>query len=400
MKMNHLSIFKVFRPVLALPNLLAMISLVSVLYSPTSYADVVKPALIEISVHTEGRFSIELRASIEAMMTGIDGRYKNTKDAPNAEAYDVLRALQPDELAKEFTPFQQQLIDQISLKFDDKKADLNISKVVIPEPGYKKVPRISLIMVEGIMSTEAETVQWYFPAKLGDNAVRIRQVDEKNEKWHWSTWQWLRKDQPSEPFSLTEVYNPPTLIETVQTYTGAGFDHILPKGLDHILFILGIFLLSLKMRPLLWQVTMFTLAHSITLSLSMLNIISLPSSIVEPLIALSIAYIAIENIFAKDNDQKARNSRLAIVFAFGLLHGLGFASMLADFGMPEDAFATALISFNVGVELGQIFVVGLAFLAVGLWFGEKSWYRQAIIIPCSLMIAATGLYWTYDRIVF
>jgi len=398
--MNHLSIFKVFHPTLAFTNLLALISLVSMLYFPTASADVVKPALVEISVFNEGKFSIELRASIEAMMTGIDGRYKNTNDAPNAEAYDVLRALQPDELGKEFDSFKQQLIDQISLTFDQTEAKLNITTVKIPEPGYKKVPRISLIMIEGTMSTEAESVIWYFPAKLGDNAVRIRQVNQEKEKWHWSTWQWLRKDKSSEPFSLTEVFNPPTLLDTIQTYTGAGFDHILPKGLDHILFILGIFLLSLKMRPLLWQVTMFTLAHSITLSLSMLNIISLPSSIVEPLIALSIAYIAIENIFAKDHDQKARNSRLAIVFGFGLLHGMGFASMLADFGLPEDAFATALISFNVGVELGQLFVIAMAFLAVGLWFGKKPWYRQAIIVPCSVMIAATGLYWTYDRIVF
>lgn len=120
--MNHLSIFKVFRSVLALSNLVSIISVVSILYSPTSYADVVKPALIEISTFTNGKFSIELRASIEAMMTGIDGRYKNTQDAPNAGAYDELRALQPDELAEKFTPFQQQLIKQISLKFDDKNA--------------------------------------------------------------------------------------------------------------------------------------------------------------------------------------------------------------------------------------------------------------------------------------
>jgi len=400
MKMNHLSICKFFPPSLAFTYLAVLISLVSIVYSPSIRADVVKPALIEISTYKEGKFSIELRVSIEAMMTGIDGSYKNTQDAPNAEAYDELRALQPDELGIKFSQFQQQLIDQVSLTFDDKKADLNITSVSIPEPGYKKVPRISLIMIEGTMSTDAESVVWYFPSKLGDNAVRIRQVDQKSEKWHWSTWQWLRKDQPSKPFSLTEVFNPPTIFETIQTYTGAGFDHILPKGLDHILFILGIFLLSLRMRPLLWQVTMFTLAHSITLSLSMLNIINMPANIVEPLIALSIAYIAIENIFAKDHNEKARNSRLAIVFGFGLLHGMGFASMLADFGMPEDAFAAALISFNVGVELGQLFVIAVAFLAVGLWFGKKSWYRQAIIVPCSVMIAMTGLYWTYDRIVF
>ncbi|MDH5518061.1 MAG: HupE/UreJ family protein [Gammaproteobacteria bacterium] len=401
--MKHLSIPHIlhfFRQLTRSQALIPLLSL-SLWISPgPSQADIVKPALIEISIFSKGTYQVEVRASIEAIMSGIDARYKNTQDSPNAEAYDKLRAMQADELLSAFEAFKPRLYNEVYLKFDGQKTPLNISSVKIPEPGYLKVPRTSVIMLEGSISKDVESVIWYFPQAFADNAVRLRQADENNEKWHWSNWQWLRKDQPSEAFSLTEVFNPPSLMDTIQTYTGAGFDHILPKGLDHILFILGIFLLSLKMRPLLWQVTMFTLAHSITLSLSMLDIISLPSSIVEPLIALSIAYIAIENIFAKDNNEKARNSRLAIVFAFGLLHGLGFATMLADFGMPDDAFTTALISFNIGVELGQLFVVGVAFLAVGIWFGQKTWYRQAVIIPASAMIAITGLYWTYDRIVF
>lgn len=398
--MNHLSIFKLFfnRPVAR--HLIVAFILLSGLYSTPSIADVVKPALIEISIFNKGEYRVEIRASIEAMMTEIDARYKNTQDSPNSDAYDKLRALQAEELSEAFNSFKSRLNDEIYLKFDGKKTDLKVTGVNIPEPGYLKVPRVSVIVLEGPISKDVESVIWYYPQSFGDNAVRLRQIDNENEKWHWSNWQWLRKDKPSEPFSLSEVFNPPSLFDTIETYTGAGFDHILPKGLDHILFILGIFLLSLKMRPLLWQVTMFTLAHSITLSLSMMNMISMPSNIVEPLIALSIAYIAIENIFAKDQNQKTRNSRLAIVFGFGLLHGLGFASMLADFGMPDDAFTTALISFNVGVELGQLTIIAFAFAAVGIWFGKKHWYRQAIVIPFSAMIAITGLYWTYDRIVF
>lgn len=398
--MKHLSIFNIFRHPSVIKAILGLISTFLLSFSHYSSADIVKPALVEISVFSTGQYSIEVRASIEAMISGIDGRYMNTKDSPNSAAYDELRALQADQLLTKFETFKPQITDQVILSFDGTKTPLTITDVEIPEPGYLKVPRISVITLQGKIPQNVENITWYYPGHFADNAVRLRQVDEKNEKWHWSSWQWLRKNQPSKPFSLSEVFNPPSLFDTIQTYTGAGFDHILPKGLDHILFILGIFLLSLKMRPLLWQVTMFTIAHSITLSLSMLNIINIPSSIVEPLIALSIAYIAIENIFIKDNNKKARNSRLAIIFAFGLLHGMGFASMLADFGLPDDAFATALISFNVGVELGQLFVIAVAFLAVGLWFGKKDWYRQAIIIPASAMIALTGLYWTYDRIVF
>ena len=142
------------------------------------------------------------------------------------------------------------------------------------------------------------------------------------------------------------------------------------------------------MRPLLWQVTMFTIAHSITLGLSMTGYINIPAYIVEPLIALSIAYVGIENVFSPS----LHKSRLLIVFLFGLLHGMGFASMLADFGMPDDRFFTALISFNVGVELGQIMVILVAFLLIGYWFRDKSWYRRVVVVPGSLAIGVVGLY--------
>ena len=139
---------------------------------------------------------------------------------------------------------------------------------------------------------------------------------------------------------------------------------------------------------------MFTVAHTITLGLAMNGIISLPASIVEPLIALSIAYVGIENIFAK----QLNNSRLLLVFLFGLLHGLGFASVLADFGMPENAFVTALISFNVGVEIGQLAIILVAFLLLGFWFGKKPWYKKFITTPASFVIAVIAFYWFIERL--
>jgi len=298
-------------------------------------------------------------------------------------------------LEQQFKGFARQFQQSIQLKFDNKPAVLEINSVTIPEPGYPKVPRISLIKLRGSIPRSAKSLSWYYPARFGDNAVRVRQVDEEKEKWHWSPWQWLRNDQTSRPFSLTEVFTQASLNEIITTYVRAGFEHILPKGLDHILFIIGIFLLSLKLKPLLWQVTMFTIAHTITLGLSMNGMLSLAANIVEPLIALSIAYIGLENIYSK----KLHNSRLIIIFAFGLLHGMGFASVLTDFGMPKDSFILALISFNIGVELGQLAIITLAFILVGYWFKNKSWYRFAVIIPISASIALIGLYWTYDRIV-
>lgn len=359
-----------------------------------SIADIVKPALVEISVYAEGHYRIELRASIEAMMTGINSKFKNTKDAPSSEQYDELRALQSAQLREKFSQFESVLTREIQLKFDQQAIKLQITNVKIPEPGYQKVPRNSLIVLEGKIDREVKNLSWYYPERFSDNAVRVRQVDNENEKWHWSSWQWIRNDQVSKTFSLEEVFTAPPLLDVIADYITAGFDHIIPKGLDHILFILGIFLLSTRLKPLALQATMFTLAHSITLSLSIFNVISLPASIVEPLIALSIAYIGIENIFA----HKLKTSRLALVFIFGLLHGMGFASVLAEFGLPGSSYATALISFNLGVELAQLAILVGGYFCITYWFKNKEDFHNYVTLPGSVMIGLTGLYWTWDRI--
>jgi len=372
---------------------LIFISMLLLILPVCAWSDVVKPALVEITADTAGEVNVEVRASLEALLTGINARYKNTQDAPNAEAYDALRVLGPAELGEKFSPFQSEFLSRVELLADGKAVPLEIRTVDIPEPGYTKVPRISLIVLNAALQRSTDNLVWYYPEKFGDNAVRVRQVDAENEQWYWSEWQWLRKDNPSEPFSLQELFNERPIHEVIASYIVIGFEHIVPKGLDHILFIFGIFLLSTHLKPLLWQVTMFTIAHTITLGLSMNGVIELPARIVEPLIALSIAYIGVENIFARS----LHKSRLLLVFLFGLLHGLGFASVLSDFGMPRDAFATALISFNVGVEFGQIAVILVAWLGIAMWFKSSPKYRQVVVIPFSLMISVVGLYWMMDR---
>ena len=176
------------------------------------------------------------------------------------------------------------------------------------------------------------------------------------------------------------------------SYIPVGFDHIVPKGLDHILFVLGLFFLSARLGPLFWQISAFTLAHTVTLALGALGWVSVSGAIVEPLIAASIVFVAVENIFSKGLSPW----RPAIVFGFGLLHGLGFASVLGEFGLPTGQFIPALIGFNVGVEVGQLAVIAVAFSLVG-WFVRKDWYRTAISIPASLAIAAVGVWWVIER---
>lgn len=359
-----------------------------------AHADVVRPALVEISAYTSGRIEIDIRLSIEALITGINARYKNTQESPQATEYDNLRKLDPDRLIRQFDLFKHGFLERISLTADTKHALLAITEVDIPEPGYVKVPRISHIRLSANIDKSARTLHWYYPEAFGDNAVRVRQVDVNKQKWHWSDWQWLRNNKPSQAFSLTEVFSHQGTIVVVFEYLLLGFYHIIPAGMDHILFILGIFLLSPNMRPLLSQVTMFTVAHTITLGLSMNSIIVLPAYIVEPLIALSIAYVGIENIVSKS----LHKSRLILVFLFGLLHGLGFADALSEFGMPENNFITALVSFNIGVELGQLTIILFAYFGIAIWFKSKTTYRKMIIIPISLLISTVSLYWVFDRL--
>ena len=176
-------------------------------------------------------------------------------------------------------------------------------------------------------------------------------------------------------------------------YLKLGFEHIIPLGLDHILFVLCLFFLNSNLKTVIWQATAFTVAHSITLGLAIYSVIEPPSHIVEPIIALSIAFIAVENILV----DKLKPSRIIIVFIFGLIHGMGFAGVLSELGLPSDKFATALLTFNVGVEFGQLAVIIGAWLLVGVWFSKKEWYRKRIVIPISAIIALIALYWTIVR---
>lgn len=219
--------------------------------------------------------------------------------------------------------------------------------------------------------------------------------------------------------SATATPDYPSFFRTMGRFTVLGFEHIIPKGIDHVLFVLGLFLVSSSMRSLLWQVTAFTVAHSVTLVLASLGMVNIPGNIVEPIIAASIALVAIEAILAgrtttaqhesriskaaaAANSSARRSStrdllRLAVVFIFGLVHGLGFAGVLSELGLPTRQFISALFAFNVGIEIGQLTVIAIAMALVG-WARHRPLYRPFVVIPASLLIACIGLWWTVERI--
>lgn len=275
--------------------------------------------------------------------------------------------------------------EHVVLRFDGVAAAPDLAYV--PQPPLPSGP-LGLLRLTGRVPEGAETFDLSYDLVFTRYALRLSTpgADE-------ATVVWLEPGETSEPFSL-HGGNTVSHLAVARQYLVLGFTHILPKGLDHILFVLGIFLLSTRWKPLLAQVTAFTVAHSITLGLSMYGIVSLPSSVVEPLIALSIVYVAVENLLTRE----LHSWRVAVVFGFGLLHGLGFAGVLRDLGLPRAGFATALVTFNVGVELGQLAVIGLAFLLVASWARRRAWYRRRVVVPASLAIAAVGLFWTVQRV--
>ncbi len=172
-----------------------------------------------------------------------------------------------------------------------------------------------------------------------------------------------------------------------------GFVHVLPKGWDHILFVLGLFLLSRNWKPLVLQVTTFTVAHTITLAMAALGVVQVPSRPVESIIAGSIVVVALENLFRP----VYTHWRLLVVFAFGLVHGLGFAGVFGELGLTQASLVTGLLGFNVGVEVAQLAVIALAFLAT-FWIRDVAVYRRFVVVPGSILIAVLGGVWLVERV--
>lgn len=295
----------------------------------------------------------DIRLNLESFVAGIDmTAVSDTATAPEAATYDSLRAMEPAALEAKFTEFWPQMASQIQILADGQPVTPTLTSVTVGPLGDIEVTRASQLQFSAALPSGAKSVQVGWASGLGVLVLRQMGVEAPYDGY-------LEAGAISEPITL-DGGDQATGWETFVNYIPIGFDHIVPKGLDHILFVLGLFFLSSNMRPLLTQVSLFTLAHTITLALAALGYVVLPGSVVEPLIAASIVYVAVENIYMKSLSRW----RPFVVFGFGLLHGLGFASVLAEFGLPEGAFVPALIGFNVGVEVGQLAVICVMFLCV------------------------------------
>ncbi len=350
-------------------------------------------------IEADGKFTLDLTFDVPPFVLGVTP-LAATDDAMNAWLDGPTNAL-----AASLDAAQSQFQKEFAVVTD--KGAGSVDKIIFPTVADLKryedsvsivqLPVMLRLSLEGRLPAGTRSVSFHFPAIMGVVAITVNRPGQSPSTLVANSGE---ATTPI-PLQLENAANSPdtkAIAEpgrwlVARQYLALGFTHILPEGTDHILFVLGLFLLSCRLKPLLWQVTAFTVAHSITLGLAMYGVVRLPSSVVEPLIAASIAFVAVENICTPE----LKPWRPVVVFCFGLIHGLGFSSVLLELGLPRNDFLPALVAFNGGVELGQLAVITAAFLVVG-WWRNRKWYRKVIVIPTSGLIAATGIFWTVQRV--
>lgn len=364
----------------------------SSLMTSHAFAHEISPSIMEVSELSENELSIKLITNLEAIIAEIGVEHDNTDQSENSFEYDRLRALSPEALNGEFIAIMPDFISNMTITSPNGELDVSITDAEIPQIGDLDLARDTIISLQASSNQPISHITFQWVETYGDVILRRIIQPLNNEEENSLDAYYIKAGDVSADITFSQNSSRP-FWDVVVEYTVIGFEHILPKGLDHILFVIGLFLLSTRIKTLLWQVTAFTIAHSITLALGLLGLVSISPDIVEPLIALSIAIICLENIMTS----KLNIWRPILVFAFGLLHGLGFAGVLSEIGLASSDFAVGLISFNIGVELGQLTVIAIC-LALVWAIKDKPWYRQRITIPASVIIGLIGVYWTIERV--
>jgi hydrogenase/urease accessory protein HupE len=350
---------------------------------PSLYAHEIGTTRVS-AVFDEGRYDIDIVTDAPSLIEKLDALAGS--DAPPVSPADADAAVLAGRLVARDDVFRR----RVTVAFDGATSHPEIRYTVSRPPDETK-PILATIRLTGAIPHGARQFTWAYAWTFASYPLSVKDASTAAR-----AAEWLEGGQASAPFAFTTPPPPPSRWATAWRYLTLGFTHIVPRGLDHMLFVIGIFLLRGRLRSVLAQVSAFTVAHSITLGLSIYGVIAVPPSIVEPLIAVSIAYVAIENLLRND----VSPWRIALVFAFGLLHGMGFAGVLGEIGLPRSEFLTALLTFNLGVEAGQLAVIVAAFALVGWQWSHLVWYRRRIVVPVSVVIACTAVYWTVERVAF
>jgi hypothetical protein len=367
---------------------LTLLSL-AILAALTAYthAHEIQPTVVDVSQKETGEVVLNAELNLEAFIAGIGADHEDTDEAPEAQRYNALRALDPAALEAAFEAEKQNLANVFVVSEPGRVPGIMVTGVTVPNQPDLDLARSSIVEITTQpMVLDGEKISISAVEGFGEVILRVKGADGETVYSEF-----LNDGDTSEPFSFAPA-EPQSWMSVFLNYIAVGFEHIVPLGLDHIIFVIGLFLFSPRLRPLLLQVTAFTLAHTITLALGATGVLALTPWIVESIIALSIVYVALENIFLRN----FATHRIALVFAFGLLHGLGFAGVLGEFGLPEGSFVPALLGFNIGVEFGQLAVIAVCLLLT-FAIRDKSWYRAVVTVPVSLIIALIGAYWVLER---
>jgi len=206
----------------------------------------------------------------------------------------------------------------------------------------------------------------------------------------------LPKD-PNAPASAAEAAKDNGATATFWSFLRLGIEHIW-TGYDHLLFLFALLVVCRSFKSIVAIISCFTLAHSITLALATLNLVSLPSRITEPAIAASIVYVGVENLLRRGAEPKGR---WILTFVFGLIHGFGFASVLRQLGVGENgtSIVMPLFTFNAGVEVGQITIAAIVLPIVWRLRKHQEFLRYGVP-ALSAIVSAAGLYWFLQRTIF
>ena len=361
------------------------------LFSIGAISHEIRPSIADYKIE-ENILYFDIRLNAELILSGIDAsNITDTNSSPLSATYDDLRSLTRENLKILLIESWDDIQSKINLNINEVSTKFELVDINIEANRDFEISRDSIIYLKYELDEDDEFLTFKWSEKYGP--IIIREINELKKEDDLYTEYLQAGLQTDKIFIKSE--NTQSIFKSIINYFILGIQHIIPKGLDHILFIVGLFFFSVTLRPLLIQVTMFTIAHSITLIFVSVSYINVNPLIVEPIIALSIAYVGIENIFKQYVKEYLR---YIIIFFFGLLHGLGFALVLSDIGYQSSQLIVNLISFNLGIEAAQIFIILSLYVLLGIKFSNKKYYRYIFQVPVSLFIALVGIYWFFERI--
>ena len=362
-------------------------------FSTVSISHEIKPSIADFT-YDENFLNIKIRLNAELILSNIDAsKISNTNSSSLSDIYDKLRILNTIELENLFKSSWQEISTNIDIKINNETKKINLINIEVEDIKNFEISRDTHIYLQVLLNNNSEYFTFSWIKKYGPIILR----ENSNHKLEDELFtEYLQSGIESNQFSFNEKNFKNRLNSFIKFFV-LGVQHIIPKGLDHILFIFGLFLFSSSLKKLITQITIFTIAHSITLIFVSLSLMNINPQIVEPIIALSIVYVGIENIF---KNYVKEYLRYVVILFFGLLHGLGFALVLSDIGYRSTDLFINLISFNIGIEVAQISIVLVLYLLVASNFAKNKNYRMFFQVPSSILISSIGLYWFFERINF